>query len=69
MQTTLKIEIPTSTIPDVHTFELDSANLTFIPNVGDNICLPGMKGPVKIKSREFTYIEPANLEVWFEAEE
>jgi hypothetical protein len=50
--------------PEEFSFELDSTDLVFIPNVGDTVELPGMLQPVEITSRSFKYSNPSSLDVW-----
>jgi hypothetical protein len=73
MQTTLSIHVPgvteslhdqTKSGPENFDFELDSTDLVFIPNVGDEVELPGMLQPVEITSRSFKYSNPSKLQVW-----
>jgi len=64
MQTTLSVQTESEAGSKVHSFELDSTDLAFIPNVGDEIELPGMGTSVKITGRSFAYSSPNALQVW-----
>jgi len=69
MQTTIHVQVQEEGGGSkVYSFELDSQNLTFLPDVGDAIELPGMDGAQVVSLRSFKYSEPATLEVWYDVE-